>query len=355
MPWMKVGDDAATFPALMSVMGQEGADDRILNEVAGFLFRIATLSGAHLTDYVVDVGTCFMIGGARTQELIRFCVNAGLLEKAEAYGGQAVRIVENEDFINLKLKKEVEWGRQRLRDTRDPRLIVPVRKRDGDQCRYCGVVVQWRGRSTNRTGTYDHIHQGQAATADTLVVACLRCNSSRQDNPQWDDDNPLQPPPAEPVYSEWSVKFLRDNGVHVVQNLKVDPGKAKSSASEGPSTADPAPSGASVDPATAVDPGIHGAVDRLPSPVDPGVQGGGASVDPATAVDPGAPVVAAPEEPGAGSRKVPQKVPEKSDPCPIKNSFAGSGRERTGQVGKGREGPAAAPSGPSRRRRRRKR
>lgn len=360
MPWVKVGDDAATFPALMSVMGQNGADERILNEVAGFLFRLATLSGAHLTDYVVDAGTCFMIGGSRTQELIKFCVTAGLLEKTTAFGGNAVRIIENEDFINLRLKKDVEWDRQRVKDAREVRLIVPVRKRDGDQCRYCGVVVQWRGRSSNRTGTYDHRMPGEGATVKTMVVACLRCNSSRQDNPQWDDDNPLLPEPQEPLYSAYTVEWLANNGVKVEQNLGVKVPDV-SSASEGSAQSQEAAQ-ESVPTPTTVESGAKPAEPAEEAlQVDPTAADHSVSGDPCN-VEPSRDRARAEATPVSGrekASKMSKKRNKKSYSSPNKMSFVGSGsgrdlsgKEREGQEGSGVDG-AARRSG--RRRRRRKR
>lgn len=383
MPWLKVGDDAATFPALMSVMGHDGADERLLNEVAGFLFRLAILSGAHMTDYLVDAGTCFMVGGSRTQELIKHCVQAGLLAKSEAFSGKAVCIIENADFLHIRLKKDVEADRQRKRDNRDPRLTVPVRKRDGDQCRYCGHVVQWRGRTSNRTATFDHRVPGQPATVDTLVVACVSCNSSRQDNPQWDDDNPLLTPPAEPLYSKVTVSFLADNGVIVQQNIGVEPARKKSVSVEPPGeqpewsrAVDPRPSergGQSVEPRA----NDHGA---LMDPDCPPLEGSGGrepgaggasrleplSVEPRAAdhsaqepesVEPTEAPASASVEPAHQARKVGKKyrrkIDNKSFHCPPKMNFVGSGRECLGssQEGTGRLGTEGR-SRPKRRKRR---
>lgn len=389
MPWVRIGDDSATFPALMSVMGQEGADERLLNEVAGFLFRIATLSGAHLTDYVVDAGTCFMIGGSRTQELIKYCVKAGLLEKTEAFGGKAVRVIENPDFIHLILKKEHEWGKQRKKDLRDPRLLVPVRKRDGDQCRYCGVRVQWRGRTSHCSGTYDHRVPGEAAKVETLVVACTRCNTSRQDNLQWDDENPLQPPPAEPLYSKVTVDFLANNGVTVEQNILVEPAREKPVSVE-PKIEQPDWSRAvdahksepAVDDSVAVEPRVDdhdvlmepateseavapacvstepgmGRASRLePSTVEPRAADHSALMEPVE-VEPREVPACASVEPAPvaneAGEKYAQKFSDNSISCPPKINFVGSGRVDIGS-GSGRVGQEGrSVSGRNRRKRR---
>ena len=84
MPWTRTGDNAATYPRLMQVAGGRGADERTVNEVAGWLFRCAFQSAAHMTDYVIDAGTAWMLGGARTDDLVRLAVKTGLLAKVKA-------------------------------------------------------------------------------------------------------------------------------------------------------------------------------------------------------------------------------------------------------------------------------
>lgn len=220
MAWTRTGDDAATYPRLMQTAGVDGADERTVNEIAGWISRMAWQSAAHLTDYIVDVGTAYMLGGARTPELVRIAKRVGLLTDATTTAGlPAFKIIDDPEFIHIRLRKEVEWERQQGKDTRDTTLTVHVRRRDGDQCRWCRVVVQWRGRSSNRTGTIDHLHPGVPGTVETMVVACKRCNSSRQDNPQWQDDHPLLDPPSAPLYGKWTAEFLTDNGYPTEPNI----------------------------------------------------------------------------------------------------------------------------------------
>jgi hypothetical protein len=208
----------------MQVAGDPSADERTVNEVAGWLWRCSTLSGAHTTDYVVDYGTALMLGGSRTEELVRLCVAAGLLTPTTtAKGHRAWLIIQDPEFIHIRLRDEIEWERQQRNDTRDPALVVPVRRRDGDTCRWCGVLVQWRGKKTNRTGTLDHLKPGEAGTVDTLVVACLGCNSARKDNAElWDDNHQLRPAPTAPLYGKWTAKLLTENGWPTEANVRSD-------------------------------------------------------------------------------------------------------------------------------------
>jgi hypothetical protein len=93
---------------------------------------------------------------------------------------------------------------------------MAVKERDGDGCRYCGIVVYWRGdRRSKKAGTYDHRIPGQAATVDTSVVACAECNGTRggyqrhgMTLEQIDEHVPLLPAPTEPYYSEFTADQL---------------------------------------------------------------------------------------------------------------------------------------------------
>lgn len=293
MPWMRTGDNAATYPALMSVAGDPGADERTVNEVFGFVTRCATLSAAHLTDYVIDAGTANMIGGARTPELIRLCVDAGLLEPTTTTKGHTAWVLHQDpEFIHIRLKAEIEWERQQRRDTQDPALVVPVRHRDGDNCRWCGVLVQYRGKKTNRAATIDHLEPGKPGTVDTLVVACLGCNSARKDNVElWADNHQLRPAPSAPRYGKWTAKYLTDNGWPVEANVSSDDAAPQAAA-------DPAPDG-----------------------VRPAAPAAAASARPEAAAPQAARPAPTPPAP---------KSPGKSTPQVVGSSSPGSGRDGSG-------------------------
>lgn len=241
MPWTRSGDNAATYPALMQLQGHRDADERTVNEVFGFLMRCAFQSAAHMTDYVLDSGTAYMIGGARTDTLVRLCVSAKVLTPTKINGLKAWRLIADPEFIHIRLRSEVEWERQQRNDTRKPEITVPVRRRDGDNCRWCGVLVQWRGQRTNRTATLDHLVPGEAGTVETMVVACWGCNSGRKNNAElWDDNHTLRPAPAHPNYGQWTAKHLTDNGYPTTPTLHSDDAPAGDDADPAPQRVRPA-------------------------------------------------------------------------------------------------------------------
>ncbi|MGO3089557.1 MAG: hypothetical protein ACTII7_07720 [Galactobacter sp.] len=212
MPWIRLGDTSAMHPNVLGVLEYEEADDRLVNEVFGWLIRCATQSAAHQTDYVVTVGTARALAGmSRYKELVAAATAAGLVSEVEvpAEDGskmvKAFKVIQDPDLIHLRLKAEVEWDRQRRRDVADASITGPVRRRDGDACRYCGRTVNWRDRKGRRGGTYDHVRPGEAATIDTMVVACKGCNSSRQDNA---DALRLLPVPAQPIIGPETAHWL---------------------------------------------------------------------------------------------------------------------------------------------------
>lgn len=223
MSWLKGSDKAATFPKALNAPHFSGGAISV-NEMFGFILRCAFESAAHRTDYVIEYGVAMMMGGANYEQLIAVAERSGLMEQLETDGAPSWKIVEDPDFIHLITKAEQEWMNQQKRDSRDTKLTSAVRLRDGDSCRYCMKIVYFgadrksaRAGSYTRAGSYDHTISGEAATIDTLVVACGECNSKKKDN---DDALELQPAPSEPFYSASTATWLAKHGHHVTPSAK---------------------------------------------------------------------------------------------------------------------------------------
>lgn len=212
MPWLKAGDNAATHPVVLRVSAIGGD----ANQVFGFVMRCALQSAGHTTDYVIDLGTAALIGGPDTDRLAKMAVRAGYFKPCRHDGMKAWRLIDDPDFLHMRLRSELDWERQQRADSANTALTGPVRLRDGDGCRYCGVIVSWTARKGARRGSYDHRIPGQAATVDTLVVACGQCNSGRRDDPDSDQRYPLRPVPLDPYYSPRTAEFLESQGFSVV-------------------------------------------------------------------------------------------------------------------------------------------
>ncbi|NVM97814.1 hypothetical protein [Arthrobacter sp. SDTb3-6] len=189
-----------------------------MNELFGFIMRCAVQSAAHLTDYVINRGTAVSIAGvARANALLDFGLYAGYLVEVETVDEEsrvrkAYKIVEDPEFIHLRTKAEVEWERQRRNDAARPELVIPVRLRDGDGCRYCGKVVRWGAQNSAIGGTYDHRVPGkQAKDENDMFVSCRGCNSGRKNSDKADVEYPRLPVPSIAYFSEGTVNWLADH------------------------------------------------------------------------------------------------------------------------------------------------
>lgn len=216
MSWLKSSDASHSHPAVFQALEHPEADDRTVNELFGCMARCAAYVAAFEGDYVVRLGPFKQIAGmSRWQLLIDQAVSAGYATRVELEdGAEALRLVEDEELFHMIPRSARDWANQRHRDARNLALTVPVRLRDGDGCRWCGVIVNWRDRKSARGGTYDHIVPGKAGTPETFVVACKSCNSSRQDDiASWEKE--LLPIPSKPYYTRESAAWLTGHGENV--------------------------------------------------------------------------------------------------------------------------------------------
>ena len=283
MSWLRSGDNAPYDPRILATQAMPEADGPwFLNEVRGFIWTLSSTSAGFLTDYVLNMGVVYQAAGSaeRAERLVTVCCRAGLMERVDVDGMPGVKLVEDPDFVHIRKKDEVEWDRQRKRDNSDPNPKGPVLLRDGDWCRYCRHEVHWTGRMSNRKATLDHLSPGTPGTVDTLVVACVTCNSARQDDEdgEWTRAHPLLPPPKRPVYGPWTRHYLTNRGLlrpaAAVESKSpsqgkdvVNPGAAAGSASEGRSPV-------VVNPGAAAGSASEG---RSPVVVNPGAAAGSAS------------------------------------------------------------------------------
>ncbi|MEW1964652.1 HNH endonuclease [Micrococcus sp. NPDC078436] len=221
MPWLKVSDASAMHPIALAALETDDADDRLVNELFGYVCRCAVMSAQHEQDYVVTLATARVTAGGDA----RFRALAGAAERAgywtrtvvkDATGAErpAFRLVQEKDLFHMLLKAERAWETQRRADVANAELTVPVRLRDGDGCRWCGKTVAWRDRKSGRGATYDHVHPGQgAASPEDLVVACRACNGARKDEENTSFDRTLMQPPERPFYGADTLAFLAEHDV----------------------------------------------------------------------------------------------------------------------------------------------
>lgn len=215
MSWLKQSDVSANHPITLRALEMEDADDRILNEVYGWVNRCATQSAAHDQDYIVTLGTAKLMAGsfARFEVLAAAAIFCGYFTEVmitvEGEKRKAFKLVEEKDLFHMILKADKDWTQQRQRDNRDVAKTGPVRLRDGDACRYCNRTVTWNNdRRSARWGSIDHVVPGEPGTVATMVVCCGECNQRRQNDPlsTWK----TLPPPVEPLIGPTTATWLTE-------------------------------------------------------------------------------------------------------------------------------------------------
>ena len=216
MPWLKVSDTAAQHRIVWRALEIPGASMQSMWSLFGQVLALAVEAAAFKTDYVVERGSILKFTGT-PEDAEKFIADAMfcgyLTDQVPLDDGRiAYRLVEDEDLFHMRLREEIDWENRRRNDTRNGALIVPIRARDGDACRWCGNVVYWGNQKGGRGATYDHLNPGvPAETPEDMVVACRSCNSSRKDNAGWAVD--LLPAPKTPYFSAKSAAWLTENGV----------------------------------------------------------------------------------------------------------------------------------------------
>ena len=219
MAWLRIGDNASTHPKMSLLLEMSGFDHRLKNEAFGLMVSLATVSAAHLSDYLVEPGLIAQFAPGREKELINILVNTALIERIQVDGRWQYKLHNDEEFIHMRLKDEVEIDRARKRDQRRPELIIPVRVRDGDQCRWCEKTVSWTDRKSARAATIDSLTGHRDSSVDTLVVACNGCNSAGHEG----KERHLKPAPSKGsvYYSPQTIAYVnnsdyaKEHGIHL--------------------------------------------------------------------------------------------------------------------------------------------
>ena len=243
--WFRGGDTLTTHPLMIRLLEVCGGDHLLKNEAKGVLADLVSISAAHATDYWVGDGAVSQIAPGREKIVIENLCAAGLLFREEGPEGRPMlRIVDDPTLYHIRLKEEMEIDRRRAKDKQNPELLITVRVRDGDQCRWCKKTVDWRDRRSARGATYDSLNGHKESTPETLVVACRGCNSKRGAGVVLELQDP--PTPEEVYYTAASLEFInssqyaQDNGIHVISRKERQAQHAAAQGNHAPARQTPA-------------------------------------------------------------------------------------------------------------------
>lgn len=329
MAWKKEGDTAGNDPRVLAVVEHPRADSRSVNEVWGFFSRVSSYLALHPNDTLrVPYSACLQIASHDQQQLELLwqqCVFAGLGQVVDLPDGRrAFQIVNDPQFVHVKTASEIAFEAQRKADNGDTHMTVQIRMRDGDACRYCGLVVWFADRRGGKGGTYDHRPPGRPGSAETSVVACGACNSGRgalsrglppdEGLAAADERYPLLQAPAQPYWSPSTREWLNRHAT-ILRQYGLTPPELASPDEKPIKSGTPAPGAAAASAPGAARPATGGAVAAAPEQR-----------------------TARPEREDVGrSRQIP------ADPMPAGSGDAGSGRDGTGRAGSGGSGQGRTP------------
>ena len=388
MAWLRAGDTAAMDERVLGVAELVDADERAVNEVFGFVMRLFLQAAQQGTDYRVGLGTA-MVLSPRWEVLLEQASRAGLLSLVEDEGRRVIALIADPDFMHMRTKESITWENERKADTSDLSLILPVRVRDGDACRYCGTVVAFGMRKGNRAGTYDHLIPGQrAAGPDQMVVACRGCNSSRGDGEG--DRGPRHtllptPSPEQRYFSSATLMWLKEHASDLTQLGLEVPTRPRGAKDRKPGTQirQAAPAAEQAEHAATAPSGDQRTATSQTRPADAAPQGGqragtaqehahpraeqltpargtetAADAAPHTSGDQRATTTSEPRAERLPAAEVASEVDQ--TPAPTRHDATsgslleargpasgnpGSGRDGTGRAGQGRNGPGRAGTG----------
>lgn len=174
MAWVKIDDQFPDHPKARAV----GAHGR------GVFLEALCYANRLLTDGFVPAEIAKRIsvehaGRGHAQEVIARLVAVGLWERDGARDGFVIHDYLDYQPSKEKVKADRASNARRQALFQDSDLKVAIRERDGDNCRYCGVIVGWTDRRGRHGGTYDHIDPRGGNSIENLVVACRACNAAK--------------------------------------------------------------------------------------------------------------------------------------------------------------------------------
>ena len=148
-------------------------------EAIGLFVMCVTYCSQHETDGIVPDWFLSTLEGskAKRNRLASALLNAGMFSEHET--GYVINDYLEYNPSRDELTAERAWRKRKRELHNDPELVAAVRTRDGNRCRYCGSLVNWKDRRGKSGGTYDHVVPRGPNSLGNVVVACRSCNSQK--------------------------------------------------------------------------------------------------------------------------------------------------------------------------------
>lgn len=185
MPWLRNDDGFDNDPRIIGIARNRAEADRFL----GIIVALMLYCARHKTDGFVP--PLIVREHIRSPRLLALFTDPpggrALLHPpgadCECLEGRT-RPDGGDFYVHHYLKSnpsaaEYDLAAAKRDELRDRELLVAVRRRDRDRCRYCNARCTYADRRSGRGLVYDHVDPAIAAGAANLVVACRSCNSRK--------------------------------------------------------------------------------------------------------------------------------------------------------------------------------
>ncbi len=171
MAWLRIDDGIITHPKICQVGP----------EAAWLWITSLCYCRKYLTDGVFPAGVMNLSGlrGKAQKTAAKRLVDVGLWHEIDEKQSYVVHDFLEWNPSRADVESSQEWDRRRKDLYADKSLVIQIRKRDGDNCRYCGQVVRWSDRRGPGGGQFDHVIPRGPNTLENIVVACRSCNASK--------------------------------------------------------------------------------------------------------------------------------------------------------------------------------
>ncbi len=141
-----------------------------------WLWAVDNAPDGDLSGFTPDeISECAGWTGRSAEDFVEALVGSGFIDADMAlhdWFEYAGRLLEHR-------AAQKEYKSRRCSMFSDLRVLKSVRSRDGDNCRFCGRIVNWKDRRGAAGGTYEKLDPDGADTAGNIVVSCRGCSLSR--------------------------------------------------------------------------------------------------------------------------------------------------------------------------------
>lgn len=191
--WLKIDDNLIEHPKIYAagrLLGRNGRMRAFCTYMEGLSYVNRHLTDGVMPSNVVEVLTL----DKKPSEVAKALVRVKLWERTA--DGYQIHDYHAYNPRAADVKEKRAWDKKRKELYADQGLVMEIKARDRDRCRYCGRVVSWTDRRSDAGAQFDHVSPRGDNSLDNVVVACRGCNCRKSNRSPEKAGMRLLPPPG---------------------------------------------------------------------------------------------------------------------------------------------------------------